>query len=87
LFLVGITIGVSIKIVGALLIDAIVLFPALAAMRIGNSLRSTLIYSSIFGVITTVGGFLVALLFDLPTGASISAMGVIALCFTYVVRR
>lgn len=87
LFLVGLTIGISIKVVGALLIDAIVLLPALSATRVAKSFSGALIYASIFGVITTVGGLLLSMQFDLPTGATISMMGVIVLMVTYSIKK
>lgn len=77
LFLTGISIGISMKVVGALLIDAIVLLPAMAAVQLSSGFGQTLWLSSLLGIITTTGGFARSLTIDLPTGATIRMTGVI----------
>ncbi|WP_411503061.1 metal ABC transporter permease [Brevibacillus centrosporus] len=77
LFLTGISIGISMKVVGALLIDAIVLLPAMATVQLSSGFGQTLWLSSLLGIITTTGGFARSLTIDLPTGATIRMTGVI----------
>ncbi|AJS58527.1 metal ABC transporter permease [Paenibacillus sp. IHBB 10380] len=72
LFLTGLSIGLIMKIVGALMIDAIILLPAMAALRIGRSFGQLIVWMSVFGLLTTYGGLLLSLQFDFPTGASIT---------------
>lgn len=87
LFLTGLSIGVVMKIVGALMIDAIILLPAMAALRISRNFFQLLVWTSVFGLLTTCGGLLLALQFDLPTGASITITGVAVLVATFLIRR
>lgn len=87
LFLTGLSIGIIMKIVGALMIDAIILLPAMAALRIGKNFAQLLVWTSIFGVITACGGLLLSMQFDFPTGASITITGVIVLITTFFVKR
>jgi zinc transport system permease protein len=84
LLLTGFAIGISIRIVGALLIDAAVLLPAIAAMTVSRSLKGALILSGVFGVISQVGGLAAAMIFDLPSGASITLSAVLILCIAGV---
>ncbi|HYH04886.1 MAG TPA: iron chelate uptake ABC transporter family permease subunit, partial [Bacillota bacterium] len=87
LLLSGLAIGVSIKMVGALLIDAAVLLPGVAAMALGRSLKAILLWSALLGVISQLGGLVVSMMFDLPSGASITLTAVILLCICEIVSR
>jgi zinc transport system permease protein len=75
------------KIVGALMIDAVILLPAMAALRVGKNFLQLLLWSSIFGLLTTCGGLLLSMVFDFPTGATITLTGVVILAATIVIRR
>jgi zinc transport system permease protein len=86
LLLTGLAIGINIRIVGALLIDAAVLLPAIAAMIVSRSLKWTLILSSVFGVISQVGGLMASMIFDLPSGASITLSAVLILCMVGLIQ-
>lgn len=87
LFLTGLSIGVAMKIVGALLIDAIILLPAIAAMRLAKNFKQLLILSCAFGIITTTGGLLLSMVFDFPTGSTITLIGVVILGISLIFRR
>lgn len=76
LFLTGLAIGLAIRVVGALLIDALILLPGLSALSIARDLRSALVLSSLFGVVSAAGGFSISLFFDVPTGPTITLVGV-----------
>ncbi|MNO17128.1 high-affinity zinc transporter membrane component [compost metagenome] len=62
-FLTGLSIGLIMKIVGALMIDAIKLLPAMAALRIGRSFGQLIVWMSVSGLLTTYGGLLLSLQF------------------------
>ena len=87
LFLTGISIGIAMKLVGALLIDALLLLPAMAATRVSKTYRQLIWLSSFFGILTAVGGYLASLIFNLPTGASITMVGVLILSLCYLFTR
>lgn len=87
LFLTGLSIGVAMKIVGALLIDALILLSAMAAMRLAKNFKQLLILTSCFGMITTTGGLLFSMAFDFPTGATITLTGVILLLLSILFKN
>ncbi|MGH4032003.1 metal ABC transporter permease [Actinomycetota bacterium Odt1-20B] len=68
LVLVAVAVAGAIKLTGALLVDALTLLPALAARRLGSSLKSITAWAVGIGVAVNLSGFLVALKFDLPPG-------------------
>jgi len=76
LVLTGLAVGLSMRIVGALLMDAVILLPALGALMIGKSLRQVLLACSVIGTIGTAGGLLLSMTVDIPSGASMTAVAV-----------
>ncbi len=68
----------AMNLVGALLISALVIFPALSAMRIFKSFRSVTICSAVLAVICALAGLLIAILAGLPVGSTIVAVDMLA---------
>ncbi|MFK0234151.1 metal ABC transporter permease [Streptomyces vinaceus] len=68
LVLVAVAVAGAIKLTGALLVDALTLLPALAARRLGTSLRSIALWAVCIGVAVNLTGFLLALRLDWPPG-------------------
>ncbi|MCL6612817.1 MAG: metal ABC transporter permease [Peptococcaceae bacterium] len=87
LFLTGLSIGVAMKVVGALLIDALILIPAMTAMRLSRSLLQILVLSSFFGTAAAAGGLLISMALDMPSGAAITLTGVCLLGLSVFIRR
>ena len=81
----GIVIVLAMKLVGALLISSLIIFPALSAMRLFRSFRSVILCSAVISVVGSLTGLLLALLLSTPTGASVAVVHiVIFLVFTLV---
>ena len=85
--LLGLGVATALRLVGALLVDAIILLPGIAALRFARSFGSALLLSSCFGIITTVGGFIIALVFNLPVGASAAMTATLLLAFSLLIAR
>lgn len=69
--IIAIVVVLAMNLVGSLLITALVVFPALAAMRVCRSFRAVTICSVIFSVVCSLAGLLVSILAGTPVGASI----------------
>ena len=59
------------KLVGSLLISALVVFPALSAMRVFKSFRSVSICAALISVICAAAGILIAAVAGTPVGSTI----------------
>ncbi|MCR5732219.1 MAG: metal ABC transporter permease [Sphaerochaetaceae bacterium] len=70
--LVALVVALSMRFVGALLIDALLILPVITAGRFAKSLRGLFIYSSIIGFLVAVFGYLVSLALDFPPGATVA---------------
>ncbi len=80
----AVVIVLAMNLVGALLISALIIFPALSAMRLFKSFRSVIISSAIISVTCAATGILIAILYGTPVGSTIVAADIAAfiLCFT-----
>mgnify|MGYP003301615048 CR=1 FL=1 len=66
----------AMKLVGSLLISALIIFPALSAMRIFKSFRAVIIASAIVSVFCSSVGILLSILASTPVGATIVCMNI-----------
>ncbi len=69
----AVVIVLAMNLVGALLISALIIFPALSAMRIFKSFLSVIISSAVISVICAVAGIFISILFSTPVGSTIVA--------------
>ena len=70
---IAVIIVLAMKLVGSLLISALVIFPALSAMRIFRNFKSVTVFSAVFSVVCTILGVIVSILAQTPVGATIVA--------------
>lgn len=63
----------AMNLVGSLLISALVIFPALSAMRVFKSFKAVTIFSAVLSVFCAVLGILTAIICDTPVGSTIVA--------------
>ncbi|TAJ32124.1 MAG: metal ABC transporter permease [Nitrospirae bacterium] len=71
LTLVALTVVVSLKTVGAILVFAMILIPASTAYQLTHSLSHMTAYAVVIGVACAVGGVLLSYIWDLPSGPAI----------------
>ena len=76
--LIAVIIVLAMKLVGALLISALVVFPSLSAMRLFKSFKAVTICSGVISVVCAVAGLLVSILAGTPVGATIVAADLLA---------
>lgn len=72
----------AMKLVGSLLISALIIFPSLSAMRLFKSFRSVILASAVISVVCAFAGILISILASTPVGATVvcADMVVFALC-------
>lgn len=74
----AIIIVIAMNLVGSLLVSALIIFPALSAMRMIHSFRGVVIYSAILSVVCSLLGILISILSSTPVGATIVAIDIVA---------
>src|SRR5574342_198463 len=71
LTLVALTVVVSLRTVGAILVFAMILIPASTAYQLTHSLSTLTWYSVLIGITCSVGGVLISAYWDIPSGPAI----------------
>ena len=74
----AVIIVLAMNLVGSLLISALVIFPALSAMRMFKSFRSVTVCSAILSVCCAAFGIIISILAGTPVGSTIVAVDIVA---------
>ncbi len=82
---IAVIIVLAMKLVGSLLISALVIFPALSAMRLFKNYHAVIICSAILSVFCTAFGILLAVVAGTPVGSTIVAVDLAAFLLAYVI--
>ncbi len=72
--LIAVTVVVGMEMIGSVMISAIIVFPALTAMRLKKSFKGVIFTAACHSVICFFVGFVLACENDLPVGASVVAV-------------
>lgn len=83
----AIIIVLAMKLVGSLLISALIVFPALSAMRLFTSFKSVVICSCVISITCAALGLLVSLVLSTPAGATVVAADMVVFCICYVTGK
>ncbi|MDR1939501.1 MAG: metal ABC transporter permease, partial [Clostridiales bacterium] len=75
--LTALTVVVGMRMMGAMLISSLIIFPALTSMRIFGSYRSVVVCSAVVSVVCFIFGILVSFIFSTPAGASVVVVNLV----------
>lgn len=82
--MVAVIIVIAMNLVGSLLISALVIFPALSAMRLFKSFRAVTVFSAVLSVICAFLGMIISILTGTPVGSTIVAADAFAFMICYM---
>lgn len=85
--IIAVIIVLAMNLVGSLLISALVIFPALSAMRVFKSFLSVTVYSALLSVCCALVGILISILAGTPVGSTIVAVDIAAFFATSLVGK
>lgn len=77
-FLTAITIVLGMRMMGAMLISSLIIFPALTSMRVCKTFKSVIICSAFVSLICFFIGVVFSYIYATPTGASVVAVNIVA---------
>ncbi len=83
----ALTIVLGLRIVGLLLITGLTVIPAASALQLARNFRQTLFYSSLFSLLSILGGISLAFIFDLPASAAIIFLALAIFALSYLFKR
>lgn len=79
IIMVALVIAASMRIVGVLLVSALMTLPVAASIRIARGFKQTLFFSILFGEIAVVGGLVAAYYLDIAPGGTIVIFSILIL--------
>lgn len=85
--LTAVTVVLGMRMMGALLISSLIIFPSMTAMKLTGTYKRVIVLSAIISVICFVIGLVISYWYEAPTGASIVVVNIVLLVLASVVRR
>ena len=77
----------AMNLVGSLLISALIICPALSAMRIFRSFRGVILSSAVISVVCAAVGILISVLFSTPVGSTIVAANIVVFLIFWILGQ
>lgn len=86
-FLSAVTIVLGMRMMGALLISSLIVFPPLSSMQIFKTFRQVILSSALLSVVCFFVGLCVSYLWSTPTGSSVVMANIVAFSIFYVLGK
>ncbi len=86
LFLTALTVSIAARTVGALIISSLMVIPVVSALQISKSYKQTIIYSILFGLVTTLAGLIASFYFRLKPGGTIAVLGILIMFVIFLYK-
>jgi zinc transport system permease protein len=87
MILIALTIAVSMRIVGILLVSSMMIIPVATGLLIAKSFRQTLWLAILLAEAASISGFVIAYYFNIASGGTIVLVSVAILLVTLLVKR
>lgn len=83
----SVVIVLGMRLLGALLISSLIIFPTIISMQFSKSFKVLVIWSVVISIINFMLGLIISYLVATPTGATVVIVNLIALLITKIVRK
>ncbi len=87
LFIVGLLVALSIRIIGTLLIGAMLIIPFISALRYKRGFKHSIILATIFSCISFLFGIVISYYLSIPTGPSIVVISLLIFIISILINR
>lgn len=87
ILITAVTVAVAMKLIGALLLDALLLLPALIASYHAKSYRGMVLWSSFWGGLFAIVGFLLSLVLELPASSTIAVFASLIFLILILIKK
>lgn len=84
---VAVTVALAMKLIGALLLDAILLLPPIVATFHAKSLKGMIFGSVLWGGVFAAGGFLLSVAIDIPASSAVAGLACLVFIFMYLTQK
>jgi zinc transport system permease protein len=83
----SLVIVVGIKIVGALLMASLIIFPAVTALQISKSFNKMFVFSACISIASVIAGIFLSFSFNAPTGSLIVCVNAVIFVIFYIINK
>ncbi len=87
ILLIALVVAAAMRLMGALLLDALILLPVIVSGIMVSSLKKMMIFSCFLGGIFSITGFFISLYFDIPVSSGVAVPGAAAFLITMILKR
>jgi zinc transport system permease protein len=84
--LTALTIVLGMRIMGAMLISSLIIFPALSSMRLFKKFKSVTFSSAIISIVCFFIGVVISYVYATPTGASVVLINIIVFALFWLIE-
>lgn len=85
--LTAVTVVLAVKVVGILLVSALLILPAVTALQVARGFRAAMSIAVSSAVVSVLGGITVSFFLDLPPGATIVMVNIVIFSGALLLRR
>lgn len=87
ILLTSVTVVLSIKVVGTLLVSSLIVFPAVTALQLAKGFKVAILLAGFTAVFSVIIGIFLAYQFGLPAGASIVLLNFVLFMLAFIVKQ
>lgn len=87
IIMVALVIAATMRIVGILLVSALMVLPVAAAMKVANSFKQTFVYAIAFAQTSVLTGLYLSYEIDLAPGGTIAVVAFLILCLVLAIKK
>lgn len=87
ILITAVTVALAMKLIGALLLDSLLLLPALIASYHAKSYRGMVIWSACWGGLFAITGFLCSLVLELPASSTIAVVAAMVFAILIITKK
>jgi len=85
--LTAVTVVLAMRLVGVMLVSALLILPAVSAFQAARSFKGAILLSSAFGVLSVPAGIFISFSWNLPAGATIVLLNIGIFCAMFIFNR
>lgn len=85
--LTAITVIISVKVVGIMLVSALLIIPSVTALQLSKGFKTAIIVAGVISLTSLLLGINISFLVDLPTGATIMMINVLFFIMAFVYKK
>ncbi len=85
--LTALTVVLAMKVVGIMLISALLIIPPVTAFQFARGFKATIVISCVAGIISVLAGIVISFVIDLPAGATIVMVNLVLFLLSFILTR